>query len=67
MRKYLLRAAGVLLIVGSLAGIGPTPKAEGQTICACFTLCEVGKHCCPVLVGGKCENFCVPDGQPCPP
>lgn len=67
MRKQLLRLGGALLIAGSLIGFFPARHADAQTSCACFTLCVVGKHCCPVVVGGNCTNECIPNGQACPP
>jgi hypothetical protein len=66
MRKHILRLGGLLLVAGSLLGIVPARNADAKTSCACFTLCVVGKHCCPIVVGGQCTNECIPNGEACP-
>jgi hypothetical protein len=66
MRKYILRGAGLLLVIGSLLGIAPTAKVEAQT-CACTLQCIQGYHCCTDVAGGQCRQTCIPDSQACPP
>jgi hypothetical protein len=66
MRKYVLRGAGLLLVLGSLLGITPTTKADAQQCCACTLDCVFGKHCCARVVNGRCEQTCLASGLPCP-
>lgn len=67
MRKSLLRICGLLVIAGSLIVAAPARHAGAQQACACFTMCVFGKHCCPVVVDGKCTNLCIANGVACPP
>jgi hypothetical protein len=67
MRKYLLRICGLLMIAGSMIVATPVRQAGAQSLCACFTMCVFGKHCCPIVVDGKCTNECIPIGTDCPP
>ncbi len=44
----------------------PLLMDEPAPTCACFTLCVIGDHCCPVVVNGQCTNECIPNAQRCP-
>lgn len=65
MRKYILRGAGLLLVLGSLLGFAAAPGVAQQA-CACNVLCIQGDHCCTMEVKGQCQVSCVPNSMPCP-
>jgi hypothetical protein len=67
MRKFVLRIAGLTLVLGALLGVAPVRQAAAQPPCACILDCHFGSKCCVRLVNGVCEQSCIPVGQTCNP